>query len=218
MKKFISIITFLLITGFNILHCQTTKFLITYYPNTRLIKDSTSVLIDNPKIKHGRYISFYKKPKNSEYYIFSLIKIEGFYFNNIKDSIWREYSEPLKHQYPLDKEEHYNKGEKVGIWKTRVEEFVYERFDYNKNVKLFPIIEKERPEYPSEAMDKMITGKVKLRVRYNDDYSIKSIESLISVDSILLKPMIEIAKRKSGYLRKYAIEFKDTVISEEILK
>lgn len=220
MIRFISIITILLIVGFDNLNCQTTRYLITYYPNSKLVKDSTSVLIDKPQIKHGRFISYYNKPVNSSYSsnTNTWIKTEGFYFNNLKDSVWRDYKDPLKAGYRLIKEEHYSKGKKIGIWKKQIDKFVYERFDYDKNKKLFPFFESVVPIYPNEAIDKEIECKVQLRVTYNDDYSIRTIESLLPADSMFIRPMIEIAKNKSEMLKKYATEFKDTIIREEIFK
>jgi hypothetical protein len=190
----------------------------TYYTDSKQIKDSICVLSNKPQIKHGRYFVFYNKPKKIPFssYTNLWIKTEGYYFNNLKDSDWKEYNDPLKPGCRLIKEGHYKKGKRVGIWKTLKDKCVYERFDYDKNKKLFPIFKIKDPKYPAEALDKNLEGKVQLKVKYNDDYSIKSIESLIPVDSIFIKPMIEIANLKSNLLKKYAIEFTDTVIRIEI--
>jgi hypothetical protein len=216
MKHTIAFIIKLFISGF--IYSQDTKTIIHYFPDSKQIRETISVLADNPNIKHGKYVLYYYKPPIVDYatYSNSWIQKEGFYNHDIKDSVWKDYKHPKFSDW-LEKEEHYKMGKKIGIWLNWVELNVYERYDYDKNKKLIPLILTKSIDYPQKAQENGIGGEVILKVKYNVDYTISSIDCLSNNDSILIRPVIVFAKHKSDLLRKYAINIKDTFMREETI-
>lgn len=93
---------YFLILNFQIVYSQDLKRIKIKTPAHIGIKEEFQVLKDSPEIKHG----FYKKYKYKK-----LIE-EGFYTDNLKDSIWKEYAMTKQ----LVGEGWYTKGIKTGIW------------------------------------------------------------------------------------------------------
>ena len=206
--------------SFGNIFSQETIIITKYFGNGKQIAEQTSVLKSNPKIKQGRYCSYYYQPDASySGYSDSWIKVEGYYNHNVKDSIWRMFNDPKKPGDRLLTEEHYKNGKKTGIWLRWLEDYVYERYDYDKNRQLTPLIKVNNSSvsYPEEAEKRRIEGTVELKVIYNSDYSIQSTQNLSNSDPVLLKPVLDLAKIKSDLLKKYSSYFKDTIIKDEII-
>lgn len=68
------------------------------------IREKYNVLKSNKNIKEGKYVAYY-------YYNPDKVICEGFYKNNLKDSLWIDYS-----INSIVDSGHYDHGKKVGVW------------------------------------------------------------------------------------------------------
>ena len=154
---------------------QNTKLVVKYFSNSKQIMEEYHVLNNDENIKQGEYIRYYRISdkdftRNKEKYIFK----RGFYYNNQLDSTWIYYHYNASY-YWIDREENYNKGRKVGIWKTYLEYgSVIKRLDYNLNKEIEPEF-RIYTHYPAIASEMQIQGVVKVRVVYNNDCTIGGI-------------------------------------------
>lgn len=85
------------------------------------VKEAFYVLRDNPKIKQGQYALLRQKNYVPIY--------KGFYKNNQKDSLWREYD--IKEH--VIAEGYYIAGIKTGIWNYYSNQVLTNKYDFTKN-------------------------------------------------------------------------------------
>ncbi|QKJ32527.1 energy transducer TonB [Mucilaginibacter mali] len=85
------------------------------------VKEAFYVLRDDPHVKQGEY----KLLRQRNY----IPIYKGFYKNNLKDSLWREYD--IREQ--LIAEGYYKAGAKTGVWKYYTDEEVTDEYDFNKS-------------------------------------------------------------------------------------
>ena len=167
------------------------------------------VLKSNQSIKHEKYIRYYKIPTNYTFTNDKWIKEEGFYNQNVKDSLWIYYKYPkrgnLVYSNVILKEEKYNKGEKIGIWKQYIENgSVIKRYDYDLKKEIEPIYNRYT-NYPAIAREFEIEGIVKIKVEYNDSCSVKNITVYQSADKSLDKEALRSVKEIEDLKYKYRI-------------
>jgi TonB family protein len=197
---------------------QVTKLVVT--KNKGQISERFYVLQSDKTIKHGEYISYYtvmsdeyKKIKKGTLSIDEFFKEKGFYNLGKKDSLWIEYHAPQRTVTKMGSQSVYGKiksqgyykdDKKVGVWLTFKEE-ITERFDYDLNKKLTPII-KIKPDYPKSAIEAELQGKVVVRYKIHNDCSISDIEIIQSLSPDCDQSVIRMIKKLSTLYKKYQID------------
>jgi hypothetical protein len=141
---------------------------------------------DNETIKEGLYQRFFCfVTEGIQDYVLSpddqkrLVKEMGYFKNGKKDSLWTTYSYSTR----MNEQGMYKEDIKVGVWKKmkKVEYgYVYEHYDYSKNVVLEPEIE-IIISYPNYAIEKEIEGVVGLTFNLKKDCTIENLKVVNSV-------------------------------------
>jgi hypothetical protein len=198
MKRILLLFLFCLpILGFG----QETKTIEKHYGASPQIASVENVLISNPAIKQGPYMSFYKmedipyrKIQNLPLLERATLKEVGYYKNNLKDSTWEEYTNKDGWKYVdslrrpvLSAKGNYSAGKKVGIWEehywTSCAEIV-RNFNYSTNT----VVGKPKINYynyifsyPEKARDSGYHGTVVIQYTVHKDCSVGEIEKIKSV-------------------------------------
>lgn len=97
----------------------------TYYPKHKEIYD---VLKSDTEIKHGSYVFKAGSKK----------LIEGWYNNNLKDSLWIYYASGSHFHYIRSKGHYYN-NKKAGIWKYFNKDGLEQTYNYSTDSLLFSV-------------------------------------------------------------------------------
>jgi len=207
---------------------QNVKQITVKFPKTKQISQSYFVLKSDKKIKNGEYVSYFRLSKtdlqlveNEIIYLKDYIKEKGNYLNNKKEGEWIENmssSKSKKGKYVNGKKTgiwstflngekiagfNYDLNKKTGIWLTRKENGrVFERYDYDKNVKLQPII-RFNISYPNIAKENGIQGIVKISYQVNSDCSINNIRVVESLSKECDQAGIDAVKEYGELFKKY---------------
>lgn len=102
---------------------QKLKVKTTYFPNSKQISKTYTVLKKDKKIKHGEFISYYKNPKK--------IKEKGRYINDKKEGEWIEHKTPHKKEIGT-----YENGKRIGIWNSYYKKRKVSSYSYTLNKKV----------------------------------------------------------------------------------
>ncbi|HOY90162.1 MAG TPA: energy transducer TonB, partial [Bacteroidales bacterium] len=106
-------------------------------------------------------------------------------------------------------------GKRVGIWNTYKENGrVIERYDYDNNIQLEPIISIVIP-YPDIARENGIQGTVRIRYHINNDCSIDNITIIQSLSPECDQAAIDAMKILSDLSKKYSKKCVDTTIEND---
>ena len=101
------------------------------------------------------------------------------------------------------------KDNKVGIWITvREKGQVSERFDYDNNKKLPPIIQ-VNISYPKRAMEAGLQGTVSISYKIHDDCSISDVLVTQSLSADCDEAVINVIKTISRFSMKYGVDCKE---------
>lgn len=229
MKRKITTILLIILTIF----CfgQKVKQITLKFPKSKQVSQSYFVLKSDKKNKNGEYVSYFKLSKKDlllvENGIIDLkdyIKEKGNYLNNKKEGEWIENtlsSKSKKGKFVNGKKTgiwntfynsekiasfDYDSNKKIGIWLTRRENGrVFERYDYDKNVKLQPII-RFNISYPNIAKENGIQGIVKISYQVNSDCSIISIRVVESLSKECDQAGIDAVKEYGELFKKYGFD------------
>jgi TonB family protein len=186
--------------------CQDTLLVTEKFNDSKQISESFYVLKSDKKIKNGEYVSYFmmtdeefKNVKKNTSGLDKFIHLKGRYKNGKKDGQWIEYSQP----YVLKTEGKYVADKKVGIWLTYKEKGkVTERFDYDINKKLSPVIQ-INAIYPDSARDSGIHGTVTIMFYTHPDCSISGIFVTQSLAPDFDKAAIVAINKFGELLKKY---------------
>lgn len=216
--KIILITFFILIYNLTAI-CQETKFVTKKFNSSKQISENYSVLKSDKQTKHGEYISYFlltaeesKQVKNGIQKLEKFIKLKGIYKNGKKDGEWIEYSRPFYFQTLGN----YDSDKKVGIWLTSKEQGqVFERYDFDNNKKLQPII-KVWAKYPKSAQDIGLQGTAIISYQINKDCSITNIILIKGLSSDCDKTAIEALSKTEALLKKYSQICEDKTDTTEV--
>ncbi len=198
-SRFFTILLFLPLLVFAQPTLEVTK---TFY-KSKQIYEHYFVLISNPQIKHGPFVS-YKQMTKDEWKAYKMGKLDindfimyrGLYVQNKKDSVWYEKGQLCT----------YKNGKKSGIWTEAVESGqVILRYDHDKQLQLEPIFNIQL-RYPAMERENGIEGSVIVSFLVNEDCTLsdfKIIKSLSkSCDEEVLHAMQLFAKYHKAYPTK----------------
>ncbi len=238
MRKKVTTILLIILTTF----CfgQKVKQITLKFPKSKQVSQSYFVLKSNKKIKNGEYVSYFRLSKtdlqlveNGIIDLKNYIKEKGNYLNNKKEGEWIENtssSKRKKGKYVNGKKTgiwitflngekiasfDYDLNKKIGIWLTRKENGrVFERYDYDKNVKLQPII-RFNISYPNIAKENGIQGIVKISYQVNSDCSINSIRVVESLSKECDQAGIDAVKEYGELFKKYGFDCENKTEEKE---
>lgn len=242
MKKLSLILIFLKLSI--LATCQEVKLIVFKFDNSDQKSETFTVLKSNKTIKHGEYKSYFKVNKddlvgikNGIYKEDDFIKEYGTYSEGKKNGFWIE-------KITLDKknEGNYKSGKKVGIWdsyleKQKVSSYDYdkkkkvgiwltytitqnwtviEKYDYDKNKNLEPIIKFKLQDYPKAAKENGIQGTVIMKLNRKSNCEVDSIQVLQSLSPDCDKMAVSTMMKYYDLYRKYKKSgCRDTVIIEK---
>ena len=92
---------------------------------------------------------------------------------------------------------------------------VYERFDYDNNVKLQPII-RFNISYPNIAKENGIQGIVKISYQIDSDCSISNIRVIESLSEECDKAAIDAIKEYGELFKKYGVDCENKIEEKEV--
>ena len=228
MKTTQFIILLLLLNSYSF--CQDIKRIEKKFDKSKQVSEIYYVLkSDKTIIKQGEYISYFRLTDNDKCLIESgnkkkedYVKEKGNYINNKKDGIWIE-----KNSLTKKDSGQYNNGQKIGVWdsylyKEKISSYDYdnkkkvgiwltfkennrviERYDYDKNIQLEPIIGFSI-SYPNIAKENGIQGIVRVRYHVNTDCTIDQYEIIQSLSEECDKEVLNAMKEYCELYKKYS--------------
>ncbi len=223
------ILTVLLIILTTFCYSQKVKKVIVKFHKSKQISRSYYVLRSNKNIKHGEYVSYFRLTNNNLKLIASgvtniddYIKQNGNYQNGKKEGKWIENMSSFKRLIGV-----YHDGKKIGVWDTYFYEEkrssydhdnnkrvgiwytkkengeVIERFDYDQNVYLQPII-RILLSYPEIAKENGVQGTVKVRFHINTECTIENLTIIQNLSPECDNAALVGIKRYGELLKKYS--------------
>lgn len=200
-------------------HSQETEIVTTKFPDSQQVSERFYVLKSDVMVKQGEYISFfrasdaeYKQIKKEGLDFDNFIKLKGSYTKGKKNGDWIEYNSSKF----IKAEGKYLNDKKKGIWFTYKEQGqVKERFDYDKNLKLQPIIN-VNSSYPISASENGLEGIVIVSYKINSDCTISNIHIDKGLSSDCDSSAVKFVKKLGELLKKYGFACTDSTEKLEL--
>ena len=208
-----NLVCFLLLIAFKS-YSQETVLVETKFPDSKQISESFYVLKSNGKTKQGEYIAYFriseeelKQIKKRILKLDNYIKVKCNYENGKKNGDWVEHSSSTS----MKKQGRYSMDKKVGVWLTYKEHgAVEERFDYDMNLKLQPLIHINTP-YPPIARENGIEGTVEISYKINSDCTVSNIQIEKGLTAECDTTAMKSIRRFGELLKKYGVVCNDSI-------
>jgi TonB family protein len=189
------------------------------FPESKQLSESFYVLKSDSKIKHGEYVSYFrisddvfKQVQNGQMKLENYIKVKGNYDYGKKSGDWIEYSSPSVLKFHGK----YLANKKVGIWLTYKEHGqVEERYDYDRDLKLQPIIHLNTL-YPPMAREKGIEGTVMVSYKINSNCTVSNIQLDKRLEADCDSVAIRSIRRFGELLEEYGVVCTDSIVKQDI--